>query len=140
MPKPSWETGNNPAFFGHLKFLDFQTTRGLDVHVTFQKDKKVHVSVYELGGKKVGGNTWMEVEAYGLSLNFMDWYVLRSKICGSGGSFPAVKGYKDYEEFFLSESNNKAVELGIVALKPGMVIVAQAKYDLQDQSQFPGLG
>jgi hypothetical protein len=58
----------------------------LDIHVTFEKIQKAHVSVYELGGKKVGQGMWLDKATYGLSLNFMDWYVLLVTVCGAGGS------------------------------------------------------
>ncbi len=139
MPKPSWETSNNTAFFGYLKFLDFQASRGLDIHVTLQKDNRAHVSVYELGGKKIGGNVWLDKATYGLSLNFMDRYVLTSRVMGSGGSFPAVPGYKDYEEFFELEINKKAVELGIIAQKPGLVPNALPNVIPANNSAWPTL-
>jgi hypothetical protein len=44
MPRPNWETSNNVAFYGFLKFLDFQHN-GKDLHVTFEKAQKAHVSI-----------------------------------------------------------------------------------------------
>lgn len=140
MPKPSWEVATNASFHGYLKFLDFQGTRGLDVHMTFQKDKKVHVSVYDLGDKKKGDNTWMTVGTYGLTLSIMDWYVLRVAICGAGASFPGVEGYEKYEDFFIAEGNKKAVELAIISTKPSMIQSAPPSSGQAYESAFPKLG
>jgi hypothetical protein len=142
MPKPSWEQSNNAAFFGYLKFSDFQTSQGLDVHVTFQKDQKAHISVYELGGKKKGGNFWLDKATYGLSLNIMDWWVLAATLGGGmNAPLPTVTGYKSYREFFETEINVKAVELGIISQKPGLVPNALPKTDLSstDDAGFPAL-
>jgi hypothetical protein len=139
MPKPSWETANNVAFFGFLKFLDFQTN-GFDIHVTYQKNKQVHVSVYLLEGEnkqtKVLDSMWMNIDPSGLKLNMLDWYVVMHKV-GNGQPILPVPGYKSYEEFFNYESTVKAVELGIIATKPGVGGTSQKKLDLN--SGWPSL-
>jgi len=118
MPKPSWEASNNNAFYGYLKFLDFQNN-GYDLHVTFQKNKRVHVSIYVLGGAKIfpPGNIWMVIETYGLKLPLGGGQTIKNKVSPSS-PLPSVPGYSSYPEFFMAENNAKAVELGIIAPKP----------------------
>lgn len=137
MPRPSWEPSNNASFYGFLKFLDFQHN-GKDLHVTFEKAQRAHVSIYELGGKKqLGGSIWMSKEAAGLHLEVMDWFTVALAVgCGSSG-LPAVPHYKNYVEFFNQEVNLKAFELGIIPQKPGhLPINNQQKIVASD---FPSL-
>jgi hypothetical protein len=137
MPKPSWEPSNNAAFYGFLKFLDFQTSYGKDLHVTFEKAQKAHVSIYELGGKKqLGGSIWMYKEAAGLRLSMMEWWAVAMSLCGSNGT-PEVQGYKNYEDFFNKEVNDKAFELGIIPQKPAQLAVNNNRKIIADE--FPGL-
>jgi len=138
MPRPAWELATNAAFYGYLKFLDFQAN-GRDLHVTFEKNpKKAHVSVYELGGKKRAGQSFtMSVGANGLYLETMDWFIVAVAVgCASTG-LPNVTGYTSYQEFFNFEVNLKAFELGIVPQKPAnLPINQQPKIGASD---FPGL-
>lgn len=144
MPRPSWELSNNNAFHGYLKFLDFQNNvPSVDLHATFEKSpQRVHVSIYDTGGAKKlrGSSIWLASETTGLCFSGMDFYIVVSAVgCGqpTGPRLPTVPGYKNYEEFFLYEVNEKARELGFIAQKPGhLPINNQPKIVASD---FPSL-
>jgi hypothetical protein len=78
----------------------------------------------------------MSKEATGLGLNMMDWWTVAMGLCGSTG-LPAIPGYKNYEEFFNKEVNEKAFELGIIAQKPDQLPVNNQRKIVA--SEFPGL-
>jgi hypothetical protein len=135
MPKPSWEASNNNWAYGYLKFLDFQTD-GFDLHVTFQKDKKVHASVYEKdkADTKVSANLWMTVQTYGLTITDANMELI--KAATGSKNLPTVTGYSTYKDFLLENSNAKAVELGIIAQKPA----PKPTFTLDLDKDFPPLG
>ena len=139
MPQPSWEASNNTWAYGYLKFLDFQKD-GFDVHVTFQKDKQVHASIYERDkqDQKVSppGNVWMTVQTYGLTITDKDMGLIKTAVRSK--DLPAVTGYSTYKDFFIDTSNAKAVELGIIAKKPATTTTAT--FDLKSDKDFPPLG
>src|SRR5215469_16679123 len=127
MPRPSWEQSNNPDFHGYLKFLDFQSELK-DLHATFERAKKVHVSVYEIGGKKrLGGSLWMSNMANGFHLEIMDWYLVGMALGRGAAGLPIPPRYKSYSDFFHHEVNLKAFELGFITQKPGDLAVNQPK-------------
>ncbi len=118
MPDPSWEPSNNTWSYGYLKFLDFQSA-GYDVHVTFQKDKKAHVSIYNLGGAKLTppGNLWMTIGTYGMGFDQSRVTALKNAVSPKS-AFPAVPGYTHYGQFFLTHCNKQALSLGMISKKP----------------------
>ncbi|WP_431284619.1 hypothetical protein ACQW02_07375 [Humitalea sp. 24SJ18S-53] len=136
MPGPFWEPSTKPAFHGYLKFVDFQNA-GYDVHATFQKDKKVHVSIYAQGdvNTKLSANIWMNVTVTGLDLDFSDFFVIKHKV-SPNSDFPKVDGYPNYQAFFLAKCNEQYVSLMLGGPKPKQQAIVRKIV----QSDFPGLG
>jgi hypothetical protein len=116
MPEPSWEAGVAWAH-GYLKFLDFQAA-GYDVHVTFQKNKSVHVSVYVLETKtnpKLGQRS-MDFGVEKLSLKDSSRLEIKTIVS------PSSEISAEWWAFFEDRSTKKAIELNIIAITPVQVV------------------
>ena len=149
MADPTWVESNNSAFYGHLMFSDFQSA-GYDLHVTFQKNREVHLSIYSLAQYQTKadkldppGNLWMKFAHNGLALGPTNGNLLKNAV-SPNDPMPIPHGFPNFGTFLLFHCNRKAQELNIASPKPDTVAPTKQRVGAIGTSgyasAFPSLG